>query len=401
MWPRTMLPEAASNSRALFIQLARLGDLVQSLPAIEAVRARYPNRPLDLLCSAPLAPLFERVRVIDRLIPWNGMQWRTWADQWSHDPIETLRSVETYLSDLGEVDYDRVYNLNQHARGFLMTRLFSHHSVETSQAHADQGLSPWAQYLRQVARERGENRVHLADAWCGMCGVRPRGRAPIFNAQPAELPEDLAAIGERKGSWVALVTGAGDPARCVSPEVWTSWIREFLTQIDDGQVVLIGSGQEREAAQAILEATPTLLQGRLWDTTGRTTLSQLLPLLGRCPWVIGADTGPLHLATAVGSRALGFYFARARVHETGPYGDGHWVYQHSTQNQPDSWPIKESVGLISDGDRRGTAGWSLWKSHLDRWGVFFDDGSAPQALDLQRAAVWQALSPTLDESVAA
>lgn len=375
---------------------------MQSLPAIEAVRERYPDRPVDLLCSAPLAPLFERSGAIDRLIRWDGAQWRAWADQWSLNPTATLRSVETYLNALGEVDYDRVYNLNQHARGILMTHLFSSRSMDTVQTgRADQGVNPWAQHLRQVAKERGDNRVHLADAWCGMCGVRPRGRAPILDAQRVELPEDLSAIGERKGLWVALVTGAGDQARCVSPEVWTSWIREFLTQIDDGQVVLIGSGQERETGQAILEGTPPLLQGRVWDTTGRTTLSQLLTLLGRCPWVIGADTGPLHLATLVGSRALGFYFARARVHETGPYGEGHWVYQYATQSQPDSWPIKESVGLISDGDRRGAAGWSLWKSHLDRWGVFFDDGSAPQALDLQRTAVWQALSPTLDESVAA
>jgi ADP-heptose:LPS heptosyltransferase len=397
-----MLLNSSSHGRALFIQLARMGDLVQSLPAIEAVRERYPNRPLDLLCSAALAPAFAGTRAIDRLIPWNGAQWRTWADQWSHDPIETLRSVETYLTAIEAEGYDRIYNLNQHARGHLMAHLLSHHPVETSHARqADHGLSPWAQYLRQVVAQRGENRVHLADAWCGMCGVRPRGRAPILDGQEVELPEDLSGIGERKGFWVALVTGAGDPARCLPPEVWTSWIRAFLTQIDDGQVVLIGTGQEREAAQAILEATPALLQGRVWDTTGRTTLGQLLTLLGRCPWVIGADTGPLHLATAVRSRAMGFYFARARVHETGPYGDGHWVYQYATQSQPDSWPIKESIGLICDEGRPAAPGWSLWKSHLDRWGVFFDDGSAPQAKDHQRAAVWHALSPTLDDSVAA
>ncbi|MBI4002742.1 MAG: glycosyltransferase family 9 protein [Nitrospira defluvii] len=397
-----MLPESASNSRALLIQLARLGDLVQSLPAIEAVQERYPERPLDLLSSAPLAPVLARSQSIHRLIPWDGTQWRTWADQWAQDPAGTLRTVQTYLTSLGEIGYDRVYNLNQHARGTLMTHLFSRHAVETAQeGQSNHNVSPWAQYLRQVAKARGENRVHLADAWCGMCGVRPRGHAPVLAGQEVELPEDLSAIGERKGLWIALATGAGDSARCVSPAVWASWIREFLTQVDEGQVVLIGSGQEREAGQAILEATPTLLQGRVWDTTGRTTVTQLMTLLGRCRWVIGADTGPLHLATAVGSRALGFYFARARVHETGPYGEGHWVYQHATQTQPDSWPITESIELICDGRRRAAPGWPLWKSHLDRWGVFFDDGSAPQAIDLQRAAVWHSLSPTLYESVAA
>ena len=283
-----------------------------------------------------------------------------------------------------------------------MTHLFSNYGAETGQeGQSNPSVSPWAQYLRQVAKARGENRVHLADAWCGMSGVRPRGRAPVLEGQEVELPEDLTAIGQREGQWIALAIGAGDSARCVPPAVWGKWIRTFLTQMDEGRVVLVGSGHEREAGQAVLEAIPPLMQGRVWDTTGRTTVTQLISLLGRCGWVIGADTGPLHLATAVGSRAVGFYFARARVHETGPYGEGHWVYQHATQAQPDSWPITQSIELIRDGHHPAAPDWALWKSHMDRWGVFFDDGSGTQAIDLQRATMWRSLSPTLYESVAA
>jgi ADP-heptose:LPS heptosyltransferase len=313
-----------------------------------------------------------------------------------------LRTIQNFIASLGDIEYDRVYNLNQHARGILMAHLFTSHSVEASQrTQTNSGVNPWTLYLRQVAKERGKNRVHLADAWCGLCGVKPRGRAPILDLEGAALPEDLTQIGQQKGLWVAVVTGAGDSARCISPVVWAHWIREFLTQVDDGQVVLIGSGQEREAGQAILEMSPTLLQGRVWDTTGRTTLPQLMTLLTKCRWTVGADTGPLHLATALGSRALGLYFARARVHETGPYGEGHWVYQYSTQEQPDNWPIEESIELICDGRLRPAPGWSLWRSHLDQWGVCFEDGSAPHEADLQRATVWQSLSPTLYESAAA
>jgi ADP-heptose:LPS heptosyltransferase len=397
-----MPPEPATVSRALVIQQARLGDLVQSLPAIEAVRACYPNRPVDLLCPAPLGPVLASSPAIHRIIPWDGAQWRTWADQWTLDPAATLRTVQAFLDSLGELHYDQIYNLNQHVRGILLTHLFSSYLVGAGQTkQADSGVSPWTEYLRRVAKERGENRVHLSDAWCGLCGVKPQGRAPILNFEGTALPEDLTQIGQQKGLWVALVTGAGDSARCIPPVAWAHWIREFLTQVDDAQVVLIGSGQEREAGQAILEVTPTLLQGRVWDTTGRTTLPQLMTLLTKCRWTVGADTGPLHLATALGSQALGLYFARARVHETGPYGEGHWVYQYSTQEPPDHWPIHESIELICNGRRRHAPGWPLWRSRLDQWGVFFEDGSAPHETDLRRATVWQSLSPTLYESAAA
>lgn len=397
-----MLRESSTDSRALLIQLARLGDLVQSLPAVEALQEQHPERPLDLLCPAPMAPILGRCRAVHRVLPWDGAQWRSWADQWTKDPARILSAMKTSLGSLAETEYEQVYNLNQHARAVLMAHLFTNLDRRSVQEdYSGERVKPWAQYLRQVAQDRGGNRVHLADAWCGLCDVRPRGRMPYLQDKKTDLPDDLAPIGEGKGLWIALVTGAGDSARCIAPAVWALWIRRFLEQVDEGQVVLIGSGHERETGQAILEAVPALFQGRVWDTTGRTGMAQLMRVLKTCRWTIAGDTGPLHLATVVGSRALGFYFSRARVHETGPYGENHWVYQHATQDQPDSWPIMESIELICDNRRRAAPGWTLWNSHMDRWGVFYDDGSGGQNVELQRAAVWRSLSPALCEPVAA
>ena len=394
--------EPTSETRELLIQLARLGDLVQSIPAIEALREAHPERTLDVLCAAPLAAMLAGSQTIHHAIAWDGTQWRIWAGHWAEDPVGTLHMVQAYLASLGELAYDSIYPLNQHARSLLMTQLFSSPVARTNpRPGAEEGMHRWKQYLRRIANERGNNRVHLADAWCGMCGVTPRGRAPIYQPIAVDLPEDFASIGVRPGRWVALVVGAGEPDRRVPPSTWGSWIREFLSQLPDGQVVLIGSGQEREIGQAILETLPALQQGRVWDTTGRTSLSQLMHVLQRCRWVIGADTGPLHLGTLVGSRALGFYFSRARVHETGPYGEHHWVYQSATQHQPDSWPIMESIALICNDQPHHAPGWTLWRSHMDQWGVLFDDGSGNEAAVRERATIWRACAPALYESVAA
>ncbi len=394
--------ESSPKHRDLLIQLARLGDLVQTLPAIEALQEANPERTLDVLCAAPLTAVLGGARHIGRVIPWDGTQWRAWADRWQENPTDTLQAMQTYITSLGNTTYERVYPLNQHERSRLLSQLFSGPSSrETGQNHIEAHMRPWTQYLRQVAKERGANRVHLADAWCGMCGVRPRGQAPLSVPPAVGLPGDLAEIGERRGLWVALATGAGEADRCVAPAVWSQWIREFLAQTEDGQVVLIGSGVERESAQAILESLPTLLHGRVWDATGRTNVSQLMCLLQKCHWIVGADTGPLHIGALVGTRALGFYFSRARVHETGPYGEGHWIYQHATHVQPQHWPIKESVALVCDNQRRAAAEWTLWRSRMDRWGAFFDDGSGTEAVESSRAEIWRACAPVLCDSMAA
>ncbi len=397
-----MLHEPSPAQRSLVIQMARLGDLVQTLPAIESLQEAYPERTLDVLCAAPLSGLLSHIPHIGRVIPWDGAQWRDWATRWHENPTATLQAAQHYLASLNDQTYERVYPLNQHERSHLMTQLFLRHaSHESEQTRIEARMLPWAEHLRHLAKERGANRVHLADAWCGMCGVLPRGQAPLCVPPAVELPGDLAEIGERQGRWVALVTGAGEADRCVGPAVWSEWIREFMEQTQDAQVVLIGSGTERETAQAIVDTLPPLLHGHVWDATGRTNNSQLMHVLHKCHWVIGADTGPLHLGTLVGTRAVGWYFSRARVHETGPYGDGHWVYQHATQAPPQRWPIMESIALICGDQGRSATDWTLWRSRMDRWGAYFADGSENDAVGNSRAETWRACAPALCESIAA
>lgn len=397
-----MQPESSREPRHLVIQLARLGDVVQTLPALDALRQAHPTRGLDLLCAAPLTAVAAGSGLCDRVLSWDGSRWHAWASRWEDNPLDTLHEVEDCIESLGLLSYGRVHPLNQHVRSRLLAHLCADPTSRASDTETwDEQMRPWEQYLRQVARERGTNRVHLADAWCGMCGVRPRGRAPLYDPSTGDIPPDLAAIGEREGLWVALAVGAGEADRCVPTEIWSRWIQTFLSRRNDGHVVLIGSGQEREAGQAVLERLPSLLQGHVWDCTGRTTLTQLMEVVRRCRWIVGADTGPLHLGTLVGARALGFYFSRARVHETGPYGTGHWVYQSATTQQPNTWPVTESIALICDEQGTSTADWTLWRSHMDEWGVCFDDGSASQPSEAMRATIWQSLAPTLCQSAAA
>ncbi|HET6673706.1 MAG TPA: hypothetical protein VFG71_00130, partial [Nitrospiraceae bacterium] len=63
-----MQPDPAGVSHALVIQLARLGDLVQTLPALHALQSRHPDRAFDLLCAAPLADLVRAGFSVKRVL---------------------------------------------------------------------------------------------------------------------------------------------------------------------------------------------------------------------------------------------------------------------------------------------------------------------------------------------
>lgn len=375
------MPVDDGSVRALVVQLARLGDLVQSLPAIAALRAQLHIGTMDLLCAVPISPLGACMLGIDHVLPWDAQRWQTWAKRWPHDRRTIIDEIEAYLKTVLITPYDLAFNLNQHARAILTSALFCERVVGPGECGPlSEALPPWAVYLRDVVKNRRDNRVHLADVFCGLCGVMPTGHAPQLRLPETELPSNMVSIGLNGGLWVAVVVGAGDIERALPVSVWRDWVRSFLSESPAGHIVLIGSHTDQERAQAIQQGLSSLNLARVWDCTGQTSLIQTAVLLARCGWVVGSDTGPLHLGCAVGARAMGFYFARARVHETGPYGDGHWTWQAHTPNHQDChadvnriirWPIEESIRLVVEGISTECEGWTLWKSCLDQWGAYF------------------------------
>lgn len=383
-------------TRALVVQLARLGDVIQSAPAIAALTRRFPETRFDLLCPAHLADAGSWLPGIERVLRWDGAAWRRRADA-DGDALESsVYEAQREIERLAPERYDRAYVLNQHPRALLAGALLA---CATTGPHyggpLDERLTPWAGYVREVARLGRSRRVHLADIFCGLCGVLPPGGPVRIETPHATLPSDLDSVGRHAGPWVGLIVGAGAAERFVPVPVWQRWVTRFLAGVPSGRVVLIG--EERERGRQIQEPLAPSLLGRTWDATGRTSLAQLATLLRRCHAVIGADTGPLHLAAALGIRALGWYFGRARVHETGPYGPGHLVWQAEPSEAPepgypDAWPVEAAVDALATGALNAPPGWSLWTSHCDAWGAFYSRAGEESQPPKEREMLWKELS---------
>jgi len=397
-------------SRSLLIQLARLGDLIQSLPAITSLHTAFPEQNLDLLCAAPLVSLGQLLPGIQRVYPWEGERWHALATTFNSIDTDEIDAAGRYLSDCDFPFYAMAYNLNNHPRGILAANLLSAHVVGAG----DQGplkstLPPWVEYLQKVARGRGTNRIHLADAFCGLSGVKPPRVAPTIQGCNSGLPSDFAQIVKDSSlGRIGIVLGAGDVDRRVPLATWRRLIEACVDHFPHCLCVLIGGAGEREAALALEDKFSPQYLSRILNCVGRTTLPQLAHVFNRCQWVIGSDTGPLHLGAACGARAIGWYFSRARVHETGPYGVGHYVWQHQKsailrnreaqglgqeQELPCSWPVMETIQLMLDEwVDNFSSEWNLWTSHRDEWGMFYTNGGKPDDMVMQRKETWERLS---------
>lgn len=387
--------------RILIIQLARLGDLVQTMPMVAALRIQCPQDTIDLLCPEPLRDLGSLIPGINRVIGWDGAQWHRWAERAEQGiQPEQLHEIETQLAAVCPEQYDRAFVLNQHTRAMVAGTLLAKDCTgPLTQGPLSKQLTPWAAYVREVARTRRSNRIHLSDAFCGMCGLVPPGTVSRCLAPPGAQSRHLDRIGHGTGPWIGLIVGAGDTARVVPVEIWRAWIVQFLKLLPRGRVVLIGQGADGDRAQEIQRTLPPSILGRIWDVTGRTTIHELAQTLSRCHRVIGSDTGPLHLATAVGTPVIGWYFAHARVHETGPYGPDHRVWQAHSEDggpaMPIDWPIEPSLDALLNKSPRHQSRWSEWSSHIDRWGTYYSEAGQTPAPPREREDLWHELSQTV------
>ena len=184
--------------RALLIQLARLGDLVQSLPVLAALHARAPDRPLDLLCPAPLAPVAKKFPGISQVYSWDSQIWNlndlgdgvSWEGQVRH-----MREVWTKQAFPA---YPVAYNLNNHPRSILAAHLLGDRVIGPGAwGPVHPRLPPWGDYLRRMGQFRGSNRIHLSDAFCGLCQVRPPRTRPSLGSAEMEMPVGFEWLNDR------------------------------------------------------------------------------------------------------------------------------------------------------------------------------------------------------------
>ena len=274
------------SRRILVIRLGALGDVVLSFPAYAAIRAHHAADHITLLTTAPFAglahdsPWFDDVR-IDARPAWTDLPglWRLRAQLAGFDlvyDLQTSRRSSRYFWLAGRPAWSGI------ARG-------------CSLPDAD----PQRDLLHTVTRQRGQ----LAAA-----GVPPapadlswlKGRGPVL-PQPYALlvPGTSAAQGGAKRWPVELAA-------------------ELAARLGERGLlpVVAGTQADSPAAATILAACPTAL-----DLTGRTSIQELAGVAGRAAFAVGGDTGPIHLAAAMGCRVLALFSRFSNPDLAAPVGE--------------------------------------------------------------------------------
>ena len=299
----------------LLIKPSSLGDIVHAMPTCAAIRRAYPKARLTWLVKRQWAGLVERVDGVDQV--------------W---PVEsTLQGWLSQVALLRAEQFDLVVDLQGLFRSAVIGRLTGS-ALLVGFADGREG-SPWFYSKRvpvpQLEMHAVDRYLLVAKAVGAVGSSAPEFRFRIPQADHDEVDRLLSQSGVTSGmSWVAMNVSARWPTKRW-PAASFAEVADRLQQEGCGAVVMIGGPDERADVSAVREKmqTPAI------DLAGATTVGLLPALLSKASLLITNDSGPMHIAAAVGTPVVALFGPTSEV-RTGPYGAGHAVLTEPVPCRP-------------------------------------------------------------------
>jgi heptosyltransferase-2 len=289
-------------SNLLLIKPGAIGDLLQLTPVIRALAIRYPGARISILVGTQATatlflynPHVSEVIVFDR-----------------RGEHRTLLSLVGLWRRLYRANYDLVIHFQRSnlkawflATAALPCRVLVYHKSKDEKVHAVDNYLQTVSPLGAATQDR---------------------RLELYTGKDDERYADdlFADRGFGKKPVIALNPGASHSVNRWSADRFSALADVIVDRIS-ANVIIIGGKEDEELARSVSASAvskPIVL-------AGKTTLLQLGAILKKCDLLVSGDTGPLHLATAAGTRVVAL-FGAADPARTGPVGTGHRVIRAAT-----------------------------------------------------------------------
>ena len=341
---------ATEPERVLIVRLGAMGDVIHALPAVTALRAAFPRATLgwlieerwvELLCTLPTprsGPRSPQRPLVDRIHTVNTRQWRR-----SPFSVATWERVAACLSDVRSARYEIAVDL----QGAVRSSLFAHWSGAPAifgSAQPRENLA--SMFYTSPVITRGEHVMQqglsLAEAVARRQLKMPQVELPRDRASDQEC--DLRLKAQGSAGFALLNPGAGWGAKQWPAERYGEVARRLAQA---GVLSLVNFGpEEEELAHAVESASG----GAAKMFTG--SLTQLIALTRRARLFIGGDTGPMHVAAALGVPVVGI-FGPTDPARNGPFATPNIVlrspasatsYRHGAR--PDDGMLEITAGQV-------------------------------------------------------
>ena len=293
--------------RLCILRLSAIGDTCHTVPVVRAIQRAWPETELTWIVGGVEHGLLAGLAGVDFVI---------------FDKRRGLAGYADVHRRLRRRRFDVLLHMHASMRANLASLLVSADvRVGMDRARARDG-----QWLFCNRRISARPRQHVMDGLLEF--------ARVLGIEPGEPRWDIPLPGEARAFAERHIEGTG-PVLIISPVTgqrlrnYRNWRAERYAAAADyvswqyGAKVLLCGGRTRLESEYGLEISRHARCG-MENLIGKTTLKQLLALLERATVLLCPDSGPAHMATAVGTPVVGLY-ATSNRHRSGPYLSQHLV----------------------------------------------------------------------------
>ncbi|MBN2397226.1 MAG: glycosyltransferase family 9 protein [Deltaproteobacteria bacterium] len=311
----------------LIVKLSAIGDVVHTLPSLAALRRRYPDAHITWVIEEDSADIIAGHPCLDRAIVSRRKRWVRNLRR-LHDVRKTIGEIRSFVTTLRDREYDLVVDFH----GLLKSAILVFLSGGKRRVGYDSMQELSGLFLNEKVHE--DMGKHAVDRYLDLVrhlGLNP-GVPEFYIHMENENRKRIGCLLAEHG------ISPNDPFVSINPvALWDTkmWDDGKCAQLCDRIAeelklpVVFTGGRDRNPIERIRSRMrfPSI------DLSGKTTLRDLAYLYALSALVVTTDSGPMHMAAAVGTPTVAL-FGPTDPARTGPYGEGHTIVRKDLPCSP-------------------------------------------------------------------
>jgi len=308
----------------LIVKPSSLGDIIHAFPAVEMIRSEHPEAHISWVVNDTFAGIVELHAEVDEIIVFKRERL---------GKVRHCLEVLPFLKEIRQRQYDVAIDFQGLLRSGLMTGL--------SRARQKIGFRSAREGAHHFYNEKvmlPANLKHAVDRNVFLVrsalGISGEVLLPTLKIQH-DFVKGAKALMKRSGLLaggpvIAVGPAARWPSKCWPPHFFAKIIDTVCESVPDALFWMLGTSEERSVGEEV--SALCQVRGPV-NLAGKTNLGVLTELLRRSHAMFTNDTGPMHLAAALGVPTVAL-FGSTDSELTGPYGSNHIIFHSKCEMSP-------------------------------------------------------------------
>lgn len=335
--------------KILVVQMARLGDILQTLPTIQSLRRLHPKAEISVVVRSTFSDAAKLSTCIDKLIefPSNEILGPSIQDRTNNRKLSLGRLSRWIQKNLSE-KYDLCLNLTFSDASSYLTGMVDATEKRGMNRAIENGSDQlvisdaWSQYFYSQVLGKNLNMIHLNDLFLRIANAGAGAWPLTLNTQALEKAPTLNKFPDDK--FIGVQLRASQPNKTLHADAWKKVCSTILEKTPQVHLVFFGS---KEDVSFIEEVSAELDQNRVMNVAGTCKFHEMVHMVRSCDYVVSPDTAMVHLTSICGTKVIEIAVGPVNPIETGPYGFGHHVIYPV---HPDATRIGNAITQIINGE---------------------------------------------------